>query len=58
MPTIVWISGAIGTSIGIFAVASADSFPAIRAPLRSWGSTVLCVSAALFGFGVALVSLV
>ena len=58
MPTIVWVSGAIGTSIGILAVASADSFPAMRVQLRSWGSTVLCVSAALFGFGVALVSLV
>ena len=58
MPTIVWISGAIGTSIGVLAVASADSFPAVRARLRSWGSMVLCISAALFGFGVALVSLV
>ena len=55
MPTIVWVSGAIGTSIGILAVASADNFPSLRVRLRSWGSAMLCVGAALFGFGVALV---
>jgi len=55
MPTIVWISGAIGTSLGILTVAAADNFPAMRTQLRSWGSMMLCISAALFGFGVALV---
>ena len=55
MPTVVWVSAVIGTSAGIMAVAVADSFPAVRPQLTKWGSTVLCASAMLFGFALALV---
>jgi len=55
MPTIVWVSAVIGTSFGILAVAVADSFPSVRPQLTNWGGTMLCASAALFGFALALV---
>jgi hypothetical protein len=58
MPTIVWISGAVGTSLGVVTVALADHFPALRSPLKNWGGAMLCISAMLCGFGLALVSLV
>jgi hypothetical protein len=54
MPTIVWVSGAAGISLGILAVAMADNFPAIRSRLKNWGSTMLCISAALLGLGFGL----
>lgn len=55
MPTIIWVSAAVGTSCGILAVAVADSFPSARPQLKNWGGTMLCASAALFGFALALV---
>jgi hypothetical protein len=58
MPTIVWVSGAIGTSLGVVTVASADHFPALRSQLKNWGSAMLCISAMLCGFALALVALV
>jgi hypothetical protein len=55
MPSIIWISAIIGTSLGVLTVASADSFPALHAKLTNWGSAMLCISAMIFGFGLALV---
>jgi len=49
------VAGLIGVSLGTFAAASADVFPALRGRLNGWGSGLLVGSVALLGLAITLI---